>query len=79
MASLLHTCPMCGENNYLRLEEEEVRKYHLYEAGMGLVQTLFPNLNPAEREFIKSGYCLKCQALLFGTNFKSDRIGKEDI
>lgn len=36
----------------LDITEEQLRKF---EAGEGLIQDLFPQLSPDEREFLKSG------------------------
>ena len=34
-----------------------------------LIQECLPTLNKCEREFLKSGYCTKCQELLFGNGY----------
>ena len=66
-------CPMCGSSKTMRLTAEDVRGVERYNAG-ALAQDAFPSMNPMEREFMITGYCPKCQSLLFGTNFKSERI-----
>lgn len=46
----------------LNITETQLFKY---ENSMALIQDVFPNLNPEEREFIKTGYCDDCQNILF--------------
>jgi rubredoxin len=70
------TCPMCGKKNVMELTDTEAKQLSLYQMGFGLIQDIFPDLNPLEREFVnpRSGYCPECQALLFGSNYTSERI-----
>ena len=68
-----HTCGMCGAESSMTLTEEELRAYKRYLLGDRLIQECLPMLNRCEREFLKSGYCKKCQELIFG-NGKSKRI-----
>ena len=65
------TCPMCGETHYIEVNED---KYYEYEFSRALIQDVFPELNPHEREFIKTGYCPKCQELLFGIAYDGKKI-----
>ena len=66
MYGYLNDCPMCGAVSTMALTLEEANAVSLYESGMGvLIQDVLPNLNPFEREFIKTGYCVKCQEQLF--------------
>ena len=71
---LNRVCLMCGETHTMTLTDEEIKAYEEYVCNGGLIQELFPNMNPMEREFIKTGYCPKCQSLLFGTNYTSEKI-----
>lgn len=66
-------CPMCGSTKAIQLTAEDVIGIDKYNSG-ALVQDALPNMNPMEREFIVTGYCPRCQSLLFGTNYKSNRI-----
>ncbi len=59
-------CDLCGKGGYIKLTEEQSEKLSQYHMGDGLVQELFPELNPTEREFIKTGMCMKCQKMMFG-------------
>ena len=61
---VVRLCPMCGNitKKELDITDEQLFKY---ENSMALIQDVFPNLNPAEREFIKTGYCDDCQNILF--------------
>ena len=68
---LRNTCMMCKRTFKIDLTEEEANKYI---NDNRLIQEVFPKMNPAEREFVITGYCLDCQAMIFGSNCKSDRI-----
>lgn len=61
---VVRLCPMCGTIHEKKLDITEAQLFK-YENSMALIQDVFPNLNPAEREFIKTGYCDECQNLLF--------------
>ena len=58
-------CPMCRDywTKELDVTVEKLEKF--YEKA-DLIQNIFPNLEPREREFIKTGYCYDCQSLIFG-------------
>lgn len=61
-------CPMCGDTTSKEFKEDEKTMDLLdkYFSGQIYVQELpYP---PNVREFLKTGYCDGCQALLFGTN-----------
>lgn len=68
---LVNRCPMCGSTHWMRINGE---KYDKYKFGGLLIQEAFPELNPHEREFIKTGYCPKCQELLFGIAYDGKKI-----
>ena len=74
MDKIERNCPMCGE--YYTMKNIDPGKLCQYEAGNGYIQDIFAEFNPMEREFIKTGYCPKCQRLLFGSNYKSKNIRK---
>lgn len=59
-------CPMCGKVHKININEDQSERYERYLRKEGLIQDLLPEFNPVEREFIKSGYCPKCQEMLFG-------------
>lgn len=71
-------CPMCGKATSIYLTRREKKKYDRYvssrfcSAGKGhqtpLIQHLFPNRLNNERELMKTGYCYRCQDLLFESN-----------
>lgn len=46
----------------LPVTQEQIDVYH---TGMGLLQDVFPNLTPGEREFIKSGITAEEWDLVF--------------
>ena len=71
------SCPMCRTKSSILLSKEENLKFSIYESGIGSVQEVFSELTPFEREFLKTGYCIKCQCILFGAKKpKSTRIFK---
>jgi len=64
--SITKKCIMCGEESTLEVNEEQFKRVCKYYNKEGLIQDLLYDFTPEEREFIKSGYCLVCQSLLFG-------------
>jgi len=56
-------CSMCGT---VTRGEVDAEAYRLWSVEGVKVQDAFPNLSPAGREMIKSGYCWTCQKSLFG-------------
>jgi len=66
MFGLLKTCPMCGKDSKLFVDTD---KYYHYMHSKELIQNVFPELNPAQREFIKTGYCSDCQKLIFNSKY----------
>ena len=59
-------CPMCGRFTKKILNtkatSQQITDYYY---GRILIQDAFPDLSANEREFIKTGYCDKCQNILF--------------
>ena len=68
---LFKTCPMCNKEYSIELNDKGYKKY---KRGEGFVQDLFPELDAFEREFVKSGYCSKCQEMLFNTHYEGHLI-----
>lgn len=64
------TCPLCNKEYIMYVDTKEYTDY----INGAKVQDAFKDLNPMEREFIKSGYCPECQKQLFGTDYTSDKI-----
>ena len=69
--AVVQECPMCGALYDMYVEEE---KYDRWKNREDLIQNIFDELNACEREFLKTGYCLTCQELLFGVKCTSDKI-----
>ena len=69
----INKCSMCGKESRLTLTDKELEALKNYLIGDGYIQDCLPSLNKCEREFIKSGYCPKCQELIFG-NGNTKRI-----
>ena len=65
--TLVKSCPICNKISYLAVD---ANKYSDYMNKNDLIQNVFPELNPAQREFIKTGYCSDCQHLLFCSDYK---------
>ena len=63
-------CPMCKKRTVVHIKETDMVRRELG----GKIQDCFPYLSPIQRELIKTGYCSKCQRLLFGANY--DDSGK---
>ena len=66
-------CSMCGKDSRMKLSDEELQTFRHYLSGDTFIQDCLPSLNRCEREFLKSGYCSRCQELIFG-NDKTERI-----
>lgn len=67
----IQVCPMCRTKNEMEVDSKKFEEYYQKKA---LIQDVFPELNPVEREFIKSGYCVSCQKKLFGNKYTSNKI-----
>ena len=70
-------CEMCGRESYIRLTDEELGAFKDYLMGGLLIQECLPTLNKCEREFLKSGCCIKCQELLFGNGYTKRFISEK--
>lgn len=70
---VINTCEMCGKESHLPLSDEELFALRSYLIRGGYIQNWLITLNKCEREFIKTGYCPKCQELIFG-NGETKRI-----
>lgn len=66
-------CPMCGSYNHVLLFDGEVDGLERYTNDKRVyLQEAFPQTEADVREFIKTGYCGKCQKKIFG--YASGRI-----
>lgn len=63
--TLSATCNHCGETTHF--ENITSLDIDIWAMG-GLIQNVFPNIPPAERELIISGMCPKCFTEIFGPN-----------
>ena len=66
MNKVYRKCPLCAEQHYMELSNEQCRKLYEYEHKGGYIQELFSELDKFEREFIKTGYCSEHQEDIFG-------------
>lgn len=67
------TCPVCGENHILSLEQDQLKKY---KEG-AYIQDAFPDLPPDERELLLSGIDAACWRKAFGPDMPCDLNGYE--
>jgi len=63
MIEINRTCPMCGEMKSIKVSEDVLPAIMRYDHGIGYIQDI--PLSASEREFIKTGYCMECQEILF--------------
>lgn len=66
MEGLMKKCPFCKKYERFDFTPEQVHRYITeYKHGQKLVQVVFPELSPEEREFLKTGMCRECQHEVF--------------
>lgn len=70
--SIMYVCPMCGKQNFMRMKKEQSKQYGKYQCYGGKIQDICVSFDAYGREFIKSGYCPKCQNMLFRTELPMD-------
>lgn len=65
-------CPLCRNTNYMIVEEENYKTIMEYMDGTERksIQEALSFLNAFGREFILTGYCPKCQKILFAAKQK---------
>ena len=56
--------PLTGKINEMDLDITQ-EQIDVYNSGASYIQDIFPNLSPAEREFIKTGYTEADWAAMF--------------
>lgn len=76
MMTITRECVICEKRHSMNVSDDAYKKLL---NGVDLIQNLLPDLNPMEREFVKSGYCPQCQQLLFGTEYTSEKIKMTDF
>lgn len=62
MVTLSRVCPHCGREKFIQLEEDKLDRW----IGGELIQNVWPEKSPDEREEIKTGFCPECWIDLFG-------------
>ena len=65
--TIVRICPICKNVYFLALDKSASAGYEEYRTSGRLIQDCMAGSAPAEREFAKTGYCAKCQSVLFGT------------
>lgn len=63
METIGRICPMCGTINTIEIDDKAAKALKEYKNGNGYIQDI--QLPAAEREFIKTGFCIPCQEILF--------------
>ena len=71
MTTITKTCPMCGTTNAKEYDGRIAEAITRYQIGIGYIQDI--PLPATDREFIKTGFCESCQAMLF-----ADPFGEEE-
>lgn len=66
------TCPICGKENTLEVETKIFLKYQKYREGYGLIQDI--PLPADQREFLKTGMCMKCQEWIFAEPEEDEEV-----
>lgn len=62
---IVRICPMCRSINTIVIDDSLEPAIERYIRGEGYIQDI--PLPATQREFIKTGYCIDCQKMLFGT------------
>ena len=62
--TIIRTCPMCGKVNAIKVADALKPYIDRYNTGIGYIQDI--PLPAEQREFIKTGFCMECQEVLFG-------------
>lgn len=65
---VIKQCPFCGDDSQIELTDDQYKRLKRYEQGGQYIQEVFSDLNAVEREFLKTGACLKCQRQIFGND-----------
>ena len=68
--TIARLCPMCGKVNKIAVDDKLKEAVNRYENGVGYIQDI--PLSASEREFIKTGFCMDCQAVLFAPPWEED-------
>ena len=68
-------CSMCGQRWELALNNDQYGRLFEYRGKGRPIQEVLSDLNPVEREFIKSEMCPECQEKIFG-NGETNKIKK---
>ena len=69
MVTIERVCPHCGKRKFIVVEEDKFNKW----ITGGLIQDVWPEKSPEEREEIKTGFCPECWKDLFGEE-ESDNV-----
>lgn len=76
--SIPRQCPMCGKVNRKEMEVDASAWNHFCCYNSKPIQEYFPELSASEREFLKTGYCDKCQDILFAPFDEEDDEEEDD-
>ena len=62
MKTVYKVCQECGKKNYIEMSDEQYQKYT---EGSDLIQRIFLEMSPAQREILITGICEDCWNKLF--------------
>lgn len=65
-------CPSCKVDVRMSVDED---KYNEYASTKKHITEVFPELSVFEREFLMTGYCVKCQEKIFRRKSKITDLG----
>lgn len=72
MILLKKECPSCKSSVGMSVDGY---KYNRYQSTNMLIADIFPELSVFEREFLMTGYCVKCQEKIFRRKATSEDKG----
>ena len=80
MRTVVRVCPVCHKRYEFILTPEEAEMYYEYmNFGMHLIQEVFPNRTPAERELLRpNGMCGECWDKMFSFSDEDDEDDNYD-
>lgn len=60
LASLAMLCPVCQEEHVVELTDPQFMRYRMWKGGEGTLESLLPDLSPADMMSLRTGLCKGC-------------------